>query len=206
MTTPAAALLGAYLPGTSWLHRLPAGAKLLALFAIGVLTVLWRGPVASLVVLAVAVVVFTMTGASWRLTLRGLRGLMITLALLAAYHVWQNGTARAVEVLADLVALILLATALTVTTPVDELIDAIVRGLRPLQPLGVRPESVALAFSLMIRAIPTTLVVAQETRDAAIARGLDRNPRARLTPLVIRVVANARTTGDALHARGIGDD
>ena len=44
------------------------------------------------------------------------------------------------------------------------------------------------------------------TRDAARARGLERNPRAYLTPLVIRVVAHARATGDALHARGIGDD
>lgn len=201
-----AALLGAHTPGTTWLHRLPAGAKLLGLFVAGLVTVLWRGPSASVGALAVALVVFASAGASWRLTLRGLRGVLITLVLLAAWHVWQNGTARAVEVVADLVALILLATALTVTTPVDELIDTIVRALRWLRPVGVRPESVALAFSLMIRAIPSTLAVAEETRDAAIARGLQRDPRARLTPLVIRVVAHARTTGDALHARGIGDD
>ena len=67
-------------------------------------------------------------------------------------------------------------------------------------------DAVALAFSLMIRAIPTTIAIADETRDAAVARGLERSPRARLTPLVIRVVAHARATGDALQARGIGDD
>lgn len=206
MSSHASALLGAYVPGTSWLHRLPAGAKLLGLFAAGLVTMLWRGPAASVAVLVVAVAVFTSTGASWRLTLRGLRGLAITLALLAAFHAWQNGPGRAVEIVGDLLALILLATALTVTTPVQDLIDAIVLGLRPLERLGLRTEPIALAFSLMIRAIPSTLLIAEATRDAAIARGLQRDPRARLTPLVIRVVRRARETGDALHARGIGDD
>lgn len=86
------------------------------------------------------------------------------------------------------------------------MIDAITRWLQPFRRFGVRPDLVALAFSLMIRGIPLTLQVAAETRDAARARGLERNPRAYLTPLVIRVVAHARATGDALHARGIGDD
>ena len=42
--------------------------------------------------------------------------------------------------------------------------------------------------------------------EAARARGLGRHPRAYLTPFVIRVVARAHETGDALHARGITDD
>ena len=57
----------------------------------------------------------------------------------------------------------------------------------------------------MIRAVPTTLDLARQTRDAARARGLERDPRARLVPLVIRSVAHARATGEALDARGVGD-
>ena len=44
-----------------------------------------------------------------------------------------------------------------------------------------------------------------QTGDAARARGLERDPRARLVPLVVRSVAHARATGEALDARGIGD-
>ena len=69
----------------------------------------------------------------------------------------------------------------------------------------MKPESVALAFSLMLRAAPGTLELAGETRDAARARGLERSPRARLVPLVLRVVARARASGEALHARGVTD-
>ena len=64
---------------------------------------------------------------------------------------------------------------------------------------------VALALGLAIQALPGTVALAVETRDAARARGV-RHPRAFLTPFVIRVVARAHETGDALHARGIGDD
>ena len=100
----------------------------------------------------------------------------------------------------------LAATVMTATTPIDEMLDTLVVWLAPFRRFGVKPERVALAFSLTLRGIPTTIEVAQETRDAARARGLQRSPRARLVPLVIRVVAHARATGDALHARGLGDD
>ena len=70
----------------------------------------------------------------------------------------------------------------------------------------MHPEQVALAFSLALTAIPTVLALAQETHAAAKARGLERSPRAYLVPFVLRVVAHAQLTGEALQARGIGDD
>lgn len=199
-------LLGLHQPGATWLHRLPAAAKLLGLLVAGLVVVLVRGPEPALASLAVAAGLLVWSGARLGLTLRAMRWLLLTAAILGAWTVWQDGWPRAVEVVADLVALILLATTMTVTTPVDEVMDAVARGLRPLRRVGVDPEAVALAFSLMLRAIPTTLALAEESRDAALARGLERSPRARLIPLVVRVVARARDTGDALHARGIGDD
>jgi biotin transport system permease protein len=201
-----AQLLGLHQPGTTWLHRLPAGAKLLGLLLASLVVVLVRGPVSAVVFVAVGAILLVWSGARLGLTLRAMRWLLVTAALLGAWTAWQQGWPRAVEVVGDLVALILLATTMTVTTPVDEVMDAVGRGLQPLRPIGVDPEAVALAFSLMLRAIPTTIVLAEESRHAAIARGLERSPRALLVPFVIRTVARARDTGDALHARGIGDD
>jgi biotin transport system permease protein len=198
-------LLGLHQPGTTWLHRLPAPTKLVGLLAASVGVVVLRGPVSGVVVLAVAVVIAVGSRAGVRTLLRSLRVLLLMAALLLAYSAWQRGWERAVEVSADLLSLVLLATVVTVTTPVDEILDAVTRGLGPLRRVGVEPERVGLAFSLMIRAVPTTLDLAVETRDAARARGLERDPRARLVPLVIRSVAHARATGEALDARGIGD-
>ncbi|HEX5919397.1 MAG TPA: energy-coupling factor transporter transmembrane protein EcfT [Nocardioides sp.] len=199
-------LLGLHRPGTTWLHRLPAGAKLIGLMLASVLVVAVSGPAPALAFVGVAAGLLVWSGARLGRTLHAMRWLLLSAAILGAWTVWQDGWPRAVEVVADLVALILLATTLTVTTPVDEVMDAVAHGLRPLRRVGVDPEAVALAFSLMLRAIPTTIVLAEESRDAAVARGLERSPRARLIPLAVRVVARARDTGDALHARGIGDD
>ena len=200
-----AELLGLHQPGTTVLHRLPAAAKLLGLMVLGIVVVVVRGPLSALAFLGAGGVLLAWSGARLGLTLRAMRWLLVTAAILGAWTVWQNGWPRAVEVVGDLVALILLATTLTVTTPVDEVMDAVAHGLRPLRRVGVDPEAVALAFSLMLRAIPSTITLAEESRDAAVARGLERSPRARLIPFVVRVVARARDTGDALHARGIGD-
>ena len=199
-------LLGSHRPGTTLLHRLPAGAKLAAFLVVGVVVVAVRGPVSALAFLVGAVVLAVWSGMPLRAALRSLRGILVMAVLLAAYQSWQHGWPRAVESVGDLVTLVLLATVLTVTTPVDEILDTVTRALRPLRRVGVDADQVALAFALTIRAIPTTIEIADETRDAALARGLERDPRARLTPVVIRVVAHARATGDALHARGIGDD
>jgi len=198
-------LIGLHRPGDTLLHRLPAWGKLLGLLAAGVVVVAVPGPVSAVAFLAVGIGVAAWSGAGVRQMLRSLRMLLLTVALLLAWTAWQRGWERAVEVSADLLALVLVATVVTVTTPVDEILDAITRGLGPLRRVGVDPERVALAFSLVVRALPTTLDLAAETRDAARARGLERDPRGRLVPLVVRSVAHARATGEALDARGIGD-
>ena len=88
----------------------------------------------------------------------------------------------------------------------NAILDALIRWITPLRRIGVDPDRVALTIGLAIQALPGTVALALETRDAARARGLGSHPRAYLTPFVIRVVARAHETGDALHARGIGDD
>lgn len=198
--------LGDYQPGTSVLHRLPVGAKLLGLLVVSIAGVALRGVATTGVLLGLAVLACLVARVRLGRAARALRGVVVGLALLAAYQVWQQGGERAFVVVGSLVAMVLMATAFTTTTSIERLVDAITRWLGPLRRFGVRPELVALAFSLMVRGIPLTLEIAAETRDAARARGLERNPRAYLTPMVIRVVAHARATGEALHARGVGDD
>ena len=194
-------LLTAHRPGTSLVHRLPAGAKLSLLAAAGVGLALADGwPSAGLAV-----------GSALALTplrslVTALRGPALVTVALGVWLTWQAGWPRAGETVGDLLALVLLASLVTTTTRVDDMLDAVERAMRPLRRFGVRADRVALAISLALRAVPATAEVATETRDAARARGLERNPRAILTPFVVRVVRDARLRGEALHARGVGDD
>ena len=86
------------------------------------------------------------------------------------------------------------------------LVDALVAAARPLERLGARPERFGLAVAILIRSVPYIAGSFGEVRDAARARGLERNVATSLTPVAISAVAYARRTGDALTARGLGDD
>ncbi|MEP9381292.1 CbiQ family ECF transporter T component [Nocardioides cheoyonin] len=198
--------VGLYRPGGTLLHRLPVGAKLLGLAVLSVAIVVVRGPLTSVAFLAAAVVLALVGRLDLRVVARSLRGVLVVALVVAALQWWLFSLDRAVESLLDLVSLALLALTLTVTTAVTDMLDAVVRWAAPLRRFGLDPDRLALTIGLAVQALPGTLTLAQETRDAARARGLERSPRAYLTPFVIRVVARAHETGDALAARGIGDD
>jgi biotin transport system permease protein len=199
-------LVGVYQPGTSVLHRLPVGPKVAALSAFSLAVVLVRSMPVSFAFLAVAVALAALARLDLRMLVRATRSIVVVAVVFAALQWLLYGPAKATETLVDLVALALAAIVVSATTPVNAMLDALVRWIRPLRRVGVDPERVAMAFTLAIQALPGTVALAVETRDAARARGLGRHPRAYLTPFVIRVVARAQETGDALHARGIGDD
>lgn len=198
--------LGIHQPGTTLIHRAPAGAKLVAMIAFGIGVVVLRGPWLPLAAVGVALALATHARIKPITLLRSLRPVLILIAILAAFQWWQRGWPVALEVAATTVALVIAATVVTATTPTDAMLDAIARGLRPLRRLGVNPDKVALSFSLMIGAIPRIFEIAAETREAAKARGLERSVRAQLAPMAIRTVAHAQAMGEALAARGIGDD
>ncbi len=198
-------LVGVYQPGGSLLHRLPVGAKVLGLALFSVAVVVVRSMPAAFGFLALALLVSLLGRVRLRTLLRAARVVLLLAVFVSALQWWWYGRDKAVETLVDLLALALAAVVVSATTPVNDMLDAFVRWIRPLRRVGVDPERVALTIALAIGALPGTVALAVETRDAARARGLGKHPRAYLTPFVIRVVARAHETGDALHARGLGD-
>lgn len=203
---PWAGPLGLYHPGTTVIHRASAGFKLAFLAAFALVVVWVRGPVSAVVALGIALLAQLVARIPWHRTTRGLVPALATAALIGAYQWWARGWATAVEVALDLVALVLLGAVVTATTRADTLLDVLARLARPLRHVGLAPETFALAVGLFLRTIPVLARMSLETRDAARARGLDREPRALLVPAAVRMVAHARSTGDALAARGLGED
>jgi biotin transport system permease protein len=189
----------------SLLHRVPPGAKLLFLAVFSVLVVVLHGPLVTAVALAVSLALAAWGRLPVRALWRAFRSLLVVALVAAAFQWWWYGGAKALETFVDLLSLALLALVVTHTTSINAMLDTLVRLMRPLRLVGVRPDRVALAISLAVGALPGTVELARETRDAARARGLERSPRAYVTPFVIRVVARAYETGDALAARGLDD-
>lgn len=200
------------------LHRARAGTKLAVLAGAAVLVVAARtsGPAgtwALLVggaVLLAALAGHARVGTPRHVVAGTLRRLAVPLLVLAAYQGVARGPAAGVEVLVDIGGLVLLAGLVTVTTPMDRMLDTVAGLVRPLRRVPrlrahLHPDRIALTFTLALRSIDVLWDVAVDARDAARARGCGRDVRALVTPTVVRAVAHARATGDALAARGLVD-
>lgn len=199
-------LFGLYVPGSSWLHRLGAGWKYLTLLlltipalALALVPVSLGVLVATMILLASAGI---RPGRAWGLPLT----FWVLAAALAAYQVFVGRLDLAIVVVANLLTAVYASRLLTMTTPGPVLIDALVSGLRWLKRVGIDPELVGLAIAVMLRSVPVLLDSFAQVRQAARARGQERNLILLVTPVVVRAVGHAQETGAALLARGLGED
>lgn len=197
--------LGLYRPGTSPVHRLPPAAKVTGLVAGGIASVFVDEPWQAGAALSLVAVGYLAARVPLRTLLRQLRPLVWVLLVVAAFHVLVNGWERAVVVTGVLLALVLLAGLVTLTTRTADLVDVLVRVMGPLRRLGVDPERVGLLLALGIRSVFVVAQIAEEVRDAQRARGLTASPRAYAVPLIIRSLRHADQLGEALVARGADD-
>ncbi|MGN5733306.1 energy-coupling factor transporter transmembrane component T family protein [Arthrobacter psychrochitiniphilus] len=204
-------MVAGYVRGSSVIHRMPLAAKAVLLLAVAVLclaspmiSTLVGAWITSATLVAVTAAHFV-AGLPWLRLWRAIRMMLVFLVLIGGYQWWQHGPVVAWQVVAAIVATVLASNILTATTPVDELLDGLSALVQPLQRFGADPERFSLTVALMLRSIPFVIGAFADVRDAARARGLERNLLARSLPVVIATVAYARATGEALAARGLGD-
>lgn len=198
-------LFGLYVPGDSWLHRLSTGWKYLLLLVLTIpLLALAQAPFSLAAVVLAAVLLLT-AGLHPSQALRLPFGFWLVAAMLAVYQLVTAGVEPAVVVVANLVTAVYASRVLTLTTPGTVLIDALVSGLGWLRWFKVDPELVGLAIAVMLRSVPVLLDSFTQVRQAAQARGRERNLFAQVTPVVVRAVGHAQATGAALAARGLAE-
>jgi len=198
-------LLANYVPGNSLLHRAPLALKFALVFASGLASFIivdWR---ISAAVLAVLTGLFLAAGAGVKRLWGAVRPLAPVLLAIGLFQWWQLGGPTAARIVLNILVCVVAASLLTATTPIQRLLDGVVRVARPFKRLGADPERFALTIGIMLRSIPFIAGTFADVRDSARARGLERNPRALVLPVFITSVAYARQTGEALAARGLGE-
>lgn len=202
-------MLSLYRPGNGLLHRMPAGPKLLLLLALVLAVSLlpshwWAAAVAA----GVAVLVYAAAGL--RDGMLGLRELarqtvalrwliVVTLALQLIFL----GPEAAVANTTRVTAAVLLAGLLSLTTRVTDLLDAVERGLRPLDRLGFDAERAAVLLTVTITTVPVLARLAGEVREAQRARGVRPGVRFFAVPFLILSLKHADQLGEALSTRGV---
>ncbi|WP_245987063.1 energy-coupling factor transporter transmembrane component T [Azospirillum thermophilum] len=135
---------------------------------------------------------------------RSLWPVLLMLALLFAVQVpfGELSWGEAMVAAARFLALVLLATVVTMTTRVTEMVDLFERVFALARPLGVDPAKLALMLALTIRFIPLLVEQVREIRQAQQARGVERSMAALFVPLLVKVLTLADDLTAALEARG----
>ncbi|MGO1591910.1 MAG: energy-coupling factor transporter transmembrane component T family protein [Ancrocorticia sp.] len=197
-------LFGQFQLGGSPIHRLPVGAKYAMMLGIGLLPFFAQNIWVSGGALACASGLL-LVGARLpaRIALPVPWALLIMMAGLIAYHCVVTAPMRGVLYFLNVICALYLARLITFTTSINQMMDAIASGARPLKYLGADPEKIALAAALMWRSIPYLLSIFSTVRDSARARGLSGLSPRYLVPAIVQAVGFALATSDALRARGL---
>jgi biotin transport system permease protein len=198
-------VLGVYHRARSPLHRLPAAIKLLALVGAAAGTHWLDRPARAGAGLLLVVALYAVARIPGRLLVAQARPLLWLVMVLLAAQLLLAGWRTAVVVTANLLALVLLAALVTLTTRTTALVDAVVAACRPLRFVGVDPERIGLLLALGVRSVAVVVGLGHEVREAQVARGLTASPTAFAVPLVVRSLRHADALGEALVARGVDD-
>ena len=190
-------------PGESWLHRLPVGLKFLGLVALSALVVALNHPWLSVGVFAAAAIGILSARVPWRVAVRQALPFVLMIAFVVALQIVIGRTREGILVGARLLAVALLALALTLTTTPGEVVAAIERGLRRLRVHPDRVFRVGLVVGIALRSLDHLGEVAAQVLEARRARGLQRSLRAFAVPTVVAAGRFAHGVGEALVARGI---
>lgn len=191
-----------YVPGNSWLHRLPAGLKLMLLVVFGT-TLMWLDNLIILqIVLLTLVFLLIQTGVGIRAVWHQVRPMMILLLGLALYTSWIENPAQALEMTLRLSSLLLSGLLVTLTTSLTQMMTVLEGLLWPLERIGLlSAERVALAFGLTLRLIPDLLLQWTEIKEAQAARGVKTNISTLCVPMLMRTLRRAEEIAEAIDAR-----
>jgi len=202
-------VLSLYRPGDGPLHRMPAGPKLVlilaAVLAVSILPSQWWG---AAVAGGAVVLAYALAGlGDGLLGMRELARQVVALRWLIVVTLGAQlvflGPEPAVSNTARVTAAVLLAGLLALTTRVTELLDAVERGLRPLERLGLDSERAAVLLTVTLTTVPVVARLAGEVREAQRARGGRPGLRYFAVPFLILSLKHADQLGEALAARGV---
>lgn len=194
-------LTALYVARQSPIHRMRTGVKLLALPVLGTLLFATSSLPVLVAALLLVIALYAVARIPGRILLGQVRAVAVVLALFFLVQLWLTDWVVAAVTALRFLALILLASLVTLTTRSSDMIEALERGLARLTWLGIDPAKVSLAIALVLRFVPVIQAVFADVREAQAARGRERSLFALAVPVIVRTLKMADEIAEAIDAR-----
>ncbi|MDA9412884.1 MULTISPECIES: energy-coupling factor transporter transmembrane component T family protein [unclassified Bradyrhizobium] len=193
--------LGTYLHRDSIIHQLPAGIKVLLLLVGGTALFLIHDIWIIGAVLSGIVWLYVLAEIPGRILIAQIRPASWIFLVIFLFQLFTRDAVFAGLVVSRFVALLLLASLVTLSTPASSMIEAVEGSIGGLRRIGINPAKVSLGLSLALRFIPVVAKITAEVREAQRARGLERSVIAVALPVIIRTLKMADDVANAIDAR-----
>jgi len=196
------------------MRSMPAGLKLICLLLSSAALVVVTAPVVLVMAALLCAVLFRASSAGeisagYQISSAGKSGLfwwIFMLAVIGTWVGWQSGVPAGVAVVARLVAMFLLASAVMRTTSLTDMMAAVEAALAPLARRGyVNSVKVSLMFGMMIRFLPLLKEQWDQIRQAQASRCMQASFIGLLVPMLVNTLRRADEIAQALDARNMGD-
>ncbi len=194
-------MISLYISRITWLHRIPAGAKLAGL-AIASMIALPVGSWAVLALACAAVISIYLTlgrpGTERLWSLRLLLPLVLGIGLFQALVMsWEAAWLSVFRIL----FMVMLADLVTASTPMQDMMRVVLPLFAPFRLIGLRPKALALSVALVIRFIPVLAAQWSAQSDAWRARSGRRPGYKLIIPFISRALARTDQIAESIAAR-----
>lgn len=185
-------ILGQYVPGDSFIHKLDPRTKLISSVWFIMLIFLASGFWSYGILIALVLTAAYISEIPLSYYINGLKPLTFLILITVFFQLmfsqgdtvlfelgWiqitQEGLINALKIIIRFVLIVSMSTILTLTTTPLEIADGIESLLHPLKRFKVPVQEIALVLSIALRFVPTLMQETEKIMDAQKARGVDFN-------------------------------
>ncbi len=222
-------ILGRYIPGDSFVHRLDPRTKLIFVFLFIIAVFLANNAVTYTILLGFTLLTIFASRLKLSFLLNGLKPILFLIVFTFLMHffftregplifewgffkVYEEGLRQGIFISIRFLTLILMTTILTLTTSPISITDGLETLLHPLKKLKLPVHELALMMSISLRFIPTLMDETDKIAKAQLSRGSDLTTGSikerlqavvpLLVPLFISAVQRAEDLALAMEVRG----
>ncbi len=198
---------GQYTYKNSIIHKLDPRVKILSVILLSIVAFLTNSYFKIIVFTFFIFLIVLISKINIYSVIRNLRPFFfIFLFILMMYFIFsRNELYQGILTIWKFILFVIIASILTFTTTITNMVTAIEKLLRPLKIIKINPRTLSLLIALTIRFLPALFLYADRINDARLSRlGNIKNPKhikLLFLPLIERVFRSASNLSDAMLSR-----